>query len=159
MMVMDIMMMDGVNSSSWTSELLSSVQCRYRPILPVFWVLFPGINGIGMWSGSRLFPTHVNCFYVGVVPSLLCGSPCAGLAAAAVADGNIADVIPRWGLQENSGAEWRWREDWPTPWGLWAVPPGARWGTDPVAQQVVCFEFVIKKGSLDILNVNTIMIV
>ena len=43
---------------------------------------------------------------VGVVSSLLRGGACPRLAAAAVARGNVAGVVPRRGLQEDSGAEW-----------------------------------------------------
>ena len=98
-------------------------------------VLLPGISGISMWSQPRLSATHVQCRYVGVVPWLLCSGPRAGLATAAVADGNIADVIPWWGPEENSGAEWRGRESRSTTWGRWTFPSRARRRTNSVAQQ------------------------
>lgn len=108
---------------------------RWSDVICFLWFMV-GVDRAGMWSRSGLAATHVQCCHVGVVPSLLCGSPRACVAAAAVADGNIASVIPWWGLQENSGAErWRW-ESRSTAWGLWTFPPGTGWRTNSLAQQV-----------------------
>ena len=123
-----------ITTRNFATKIFTAVSHWY--IAAICRVLLLGISGIGMWSRPGLSPTHGQCCYVVVVPLLLCGSPCALLAAAAVANGNVADVIPWRGVQENSGAEWRWREIRPETRGLWSFPPRARWRTDSLAQQV-----------------------